>query len=45
MVVEGSDKTFLGEVQGALCLRLTDNVRKTQVTALATQDDILSVPG
>lgn len=39
MVLEGSDRVLLGEVQGALCLRLTGNKRKTQVTALITQDD------
>lgn len=39
MVLEGSDKVLLGEIQGALCLRLTGNARKTQVTALVTQDN------
>jgi hypothetical protein len=39
MVVEGSDSLHLGEIEGALCLRLTGNVRKTQVSALVTQDD------
>lgn len=39
MVLEGSDKMLLGEIQGALCLRLTGRVRKTQLTALVTQDD------
>ncbi|MBA4011358.1 MAG: DUF4263 domain-containing protein [Phenylobacterium sp.] len=39
MVLEGSDSVLLGEVQGALCLRLTGSKRKTQVTALITQDD------
>ncbi len=39
MVLEGTDKILLGEIQGALCLRLTGNTRKTQVTALITQDD------
>ena len=39
MVLDGSDKILLGEIQGALCLRLTGNTRKTQVTALVTQDD------
>src|SRR5258706_8921551 len=38
MVVEGSDEIHLGEIDGALCLRLTGDVRKTQVTALVTQD-------
>lgn len=39
MVLEGSDSVVLGEIQGALCLRLTGSKRKTQVTALITQDD------
>jgi hypothetical protein len=39
MVVEGSDQLHFGEIEGAMCLRLTGNTRKTQVTALITQDD------
>src|SRR5258708_4271818 len=39
MVVEGNDRIHLGELEGAMCLRLTGNVRKTQVSALITQDD------
>jgi len=39
MVVEGNDRVLLGEINGALCLRLTGNIRKTQVAALITQDD------
>lgn len=39
MVLEGSDRVLLGEIEGALCLRLTGNSRKTQITALVTQDD------
>ena len=39
MVMEGSDTLHLGEIEGALCLRLTGNTRKTQVSALVTQDD------
>lgn len=39
MVVEGSDRVHLGEIDGVLCLRLTGNIRKTQVSALVTQDD------
>ncbi|HZG47848.1 MAG TPA: Shedu immune nuclease family protein [Allosphingosinicella sp.] len=39
MVLEGSDVLHLGEVEGALCLRLSGEKRKTQVTALVTQDD------
>jgi Domain of unknown function (DUF4263) len=38
MVLEGNDKVLLGELEGALCLRLTGNTRKTQVAALITQD-------
>jgi hypothetical protein len=39
MVIEGNDKVHLGEIEGAMCLRLTGDVRKTQVSALVTQDD------
>lgn len=39
MVIEGNDRVHLGEIEGAMCLRLTGNVRKTQVSALVTQDD------
>ncbi|MEQ9199030.1 MAG: Shedu immune nuclease family protein [Rhodospirillales bacterium] len=39
MVVEGSDEVHLGEIEGVLCLRLTGKIRKTQVSALVTQDD------
>jgi hypothetical protein len=39
MVLEGSDRVQFGEIQGEMCLRLTGNVRKTQVTALVSQDD------
>lgn len=39
MVLEGSDRVHLGEIEGAMCLRLTGNTRKTQVSALVTQDD------
>lgn len=39
MVVEGSDHLHLGEIDGAMCLRLTGNSRKTQVSVLVTQDD------
>uniref|UniRef100_B0SW48 Shedu protein SduA C-terminal domain-containing protein n=1 Tax=Caulobacter sp. (strain K31) TaxID=366602 RepID=B0SW48_CAUSK len=38
MVFEGSDEQHLGEIEGALCLRLTGETRKTQVTALVSQD-------
>src|SRR5260370_36783210 len=39
MVIEGSDRVHLGEIEGAMCLRLTGNARKTQVSALITQDE------
>lgn len=39
MVLEGSDSLHLGEIEGAMCLRLSGEKRKTQVTALVTQDD------
>lgn len=39
MVLEGSDRLQLGEIEGAMCLRLTGEKRKTQVTAIVTQDD------
>lgn len=38
-VFEGTERAILGEIEGALCLRLTGNQRKTQVTALVSQDD------
>lgn len=38
-VLEGTDKVLLGEIEGALCVRLTGEKRKTQVTALVSQDD------
>jgi hypothetical protein len=38
-VFEGTERAVLGEVEGALCLRLTGEQRKTQVTALISQDD------
>ncbi|MCF8468597.1 MAG: DUF4263 domain-containing protein [Sneathiella sp.] len=39
MVLEGNDQVHLGEIEGAMCLRLRGDVRKTQVSALVTQDD------
>lgn len=36
---DDGDRVLLGEIEGALCLRLTGSSRKTQVTALVTQDD------
>ncbi len=38
-VFEGTQRAVLGEIGGALCLRLTGDQRKTQVTALVSQDD------
>jgi hypothetical protein len=39
MVFEGSDSLHLGEIEAALCLRLSGEKRKTQVTAIISQDD------
>ena len=39
MVMDGSDVLHLGELEGALCLRLSGEKRRTQVTAVVTQDD------
>lgn len=39
MVLEGSDVLHLGEVEGALCLRMSGEKRKTGVLAVVTQDD------
>lgn len=39
MILDGSDQIHLGEIEGSLCLRLTGESRKTQVSALITQDD------
>ena len=39
MVLEGSDVLHVGEVEGALRLRMSGVKRKTQVTALVSQDD------
>ena len=39
MVIEGSDSLHFGEIEGAMCLRLTGEKRKTQVTALVSQDE------
>ncbi len=38
-VIEGTERVLIGEVEGAMCLRLTGEKRKTQVTALVSQDD------
>ncbi|TPI83498.1 Shedu immune nuclease family protein [Mesorhizobium sp. B2-8-9] len=38
-VFEGTERAVLGEAEGALCLRLTGEQRKTQVVALVSQDD------
>ncbi|NOX74424.1 MAG: DUF4263 domain-containing protein, partial [Alphaproteobacteria bacterium] len=39
MVMEGSDELKIGEIEGAMCLRLSGEKRKTQVTAVVTQDE------
>lgn len=39
MVLENCDSLKLGEIEGSLCLRLTGEKRKTQVTATVTQDN------
>lgn len=39
MVIEGSDQVHFGEINGAMCLRITGNTRKTQVSAIVTQDE------
>lgn len=39
IVLEGSDKMHFGEIEGAMCLRLTGEKRKTQITAYVSQDD------
>lgn len=38
MVLDGSDEQHLGEIEGALCLRVTGGIRKTQITAFVSQD-------
>lgn len=38
-VIEGTERVLIGEVEGAMCLRLSGEKRKTQVTALVSQDD------
>jgi hypothetical protein len=38
-VFDGTHRAVLGEVQGAVCLRLTGEKRKTQVTAIISQED------
>lgn len=38
-VIEGTERVLLGEIEGTMCLRLTGEKRKTQVTALVSQDD------
>ncbi|MDJ0922850.1 MAG: DUF4263 domain-containing protein [Henriciella sp.] len=39
MVMNNTDSVMVGELEGALCLRVDGNVRKTQVAALVSQDD------
>lgn len=38
-VIDGTEKLLLGEIEGSMCLRMTGEKRKTQVTALVSQDD------
>jgi hypothetical protein len=38
IVLENSDSVQLGEIEDALCLRISGRTRKTQITALVTQD-------
>jgi hypothetical protein len=38
MVMEGNDQVLFGEIENAICLRLTGEKRKTQVIAMVTQD-------
>ena len=39
MVMEGTEDQILGHIDGALCLRISGLKRKTQVTAVVTQDE------
>jgi hypothetical protein len=39
MVLDGTEDLRLAEIDGALCLRLTGQKRRTQVTATVTHDD------
>ncbi len=39
MILEGNDQLHLGEINGAMCLRLSGKKRKVQVSAVITQDD------
>lgn len=38
MVIDGCEEIHLGEIEGAMCLRISGIARKTQVTALVSQD-------
>lgn len=38
IVFENNDQVLLGEIEGAMCLRLSGNKRKTQVSAIISQD-------
>lgn len=38
-VIGGTERVLLGEIEGSMCLRITGEKRKTQVTALVSQDD------
>lgn len=37
-VIEGTERVLLGEIEGSMCHRITGEKRKTQVTALVSQD-------
>lgn len=39
MVMEGTEDQSIGHIDGALCLRISGITRKTQVTAVVTQDE------
>ena len=38
-VISGTDSALFGEIEGALCLRVDGNARKTQVAAIVSQDN------
>lgn len=38
-VIDGTENVLLGEIEGSMCLRITGEKRKTQVTALISQDE------
>lgn len=39
IVMEGNDELKIGEIEGAMCLRSSGKKRKTQITAIVTQDE------